>query len=343
MSLPLLSTPDRGFTSFVDAPVATDLASLEADVAIVGVPYGIPYEMGQSRSFSAPAHIREASLRFCGRMPAEEWERVSSICGVDPVRIVDCGDVPGDPMDLRGNVDRATEAIRAVLDRGVVPIVFGGDDAVPIPVVRAYEDHGPLTVVHIDQHADFGNEVRGVREGYCSPVRRMSEMPWVERIFQVALQGSCAGWGPGQGGAIVGEGGVHPGGTFWAYESPWAAGNTIVTAREVHEQGVGALLDRVPAGESYFVTMDFDGLDASACPAVSHPEPGGLTFWEAVDLLRGLAERGRVVGMDLVEMVPAHDLHGLGARTACRLVLNLIDAMARAGQFGGRAPGNGVS
>ncbi|MBU0610487.1 MAG: arginase family protein, partial [Armatimonadetes bacterium] len=84
------------------------------------------------------------------------------------------------------------------------------------------------------------------------------------------------------------------------------------------------------ADASYFISLDVDGLQPDIMPACSDPEPGGLTFHEAMDLLRGLCARGRVVGMGVFEFVPEHDLHGLGARTVGRLLLGLINAIARA-------------
>ena len=315
MELPLTHIPELGFVGFINSPVEPDLASLNADIAILGVPYAIPYRMGQSGTFSAPGYLREKSLRF-GRAlgPHHNFDFDGELIDGRDVRIMDCGDVPGNPMDHRGNVERTTEAVRTILSRGAVPIVFGGDDAVPIPVLRAYRDHGPIVVVQIDQHLDFKEEVSGVREGYSSPMRRASEMDWVTQIVQIGLHG--------MGSALTSD-----------LEAARAAGNILFTEQEVHEEGMDAVLDKIPAASDYFITIDVDGFDPTICPAVSHPEPGGLTFAEAVALLRGLATRGRVVGMDLVEFVPDHDLHGLGGHTAGRLILNLIHAMVRAGQF----------
>jgi agmatinase len=228
------------------------------------------------------------------------------------IRIVDCGDVPFDPLDIRGGVTRTTQAVRPILGRGAVPIVFGGDDAVPIPVVRAYEKHGPIVVIQIDEHMDWMPDRDGVTEGYSSPMRRISEMPWVEQTVQI---------------------GLHAFGPAAQYRDARAAGNLLISEQEVHLQGVPAILDKIPAGENYFLTVDMDGFETTFMPAVSHPEPGGLTYREAVDLLRGLAARGRIVGMDWVEFVPGHDLHGLGGHSVGRLIANLLQAMIDAGQF----------
>lgn len=312
MAESLTVAPERGF---INAPVHTDLSTLEADVAILGVPVGMPYVIGQARSCGAPAYIREKSMRF-GSALGERWnfDLGGELLDGRDVRVVDCGDVRSDPLDFPGTVARATEAVRTILQADAVPIVFGGDDAVPIPVVRAYEQFGPITVVQIDEHLDFKDEVLGQREGYSSPMRRISEMPWVAQSLQVALHG--------QGSALTAD-----------RNDALAAGNVLITERQVHERGVAWLLEQIPAGRDYFVTIDLDGFDAAVFPCVSHPEPGGLTFHEGDDLLRGLAERGRVVGVNIVEMVPDHDLHGLGGHSAGRLLVNLIGAMIRAGQF----------
>ena len=94
------------------------------------------------------------------------------------------------------------------------------------------------------------------------------------------------------------------------------------------------VLDQIPDEADYLLTVDYDGFDVTCCPAVSHPEPGGLTYHEGVALLEGLARKGRIVGMDWAELVPEHDHFGLTARTTGRLILTMIRAMAESGQIG---------
>ncbi len=313
MRLPLVSAPPRGFTSFADAPVCTDLERLEADVAVLGAPYGIPYGMGQCRSFGAPDYLREHSLRFARvRKGACALDTDRAPFAFAALRLVDCGNIVGDPLDVPGTVARTTEAVRAILARGALPVVLGGDDAIPIPVARAYESCGPIVVIQIDEHLDYAEDVGGVREGYSSPMRRISEMPWVERVIQIGLHG-------------------------FAPEDQWraagAAGHLLITEGEVHRQGIPWVLEQVPAGARYLVTCDFDGLDPAVCPAVSHPEPGGLTWPETLDLYTGLASRGQIVGLDFAEFVPAHDLHGHGGHAAARLILDTLHAMQQAGRL----------
>jgi agmatinase len=226
----------------------------------------------------------------------------------DAGRIVDCGDVAGDPVDGRGNAARAEAAVRSLLDRGVTPVVLGGDDSVPIPVLRAYADRGPLTALQVDAHLDFRDEVGGVPDGYSSPMRRASEMAHVSRVVQVGLRG---------------VGSARPSDV----DDARAAGGLLVTARELRERGVGWILEQLPPGAAVFLSIDLDGLDPSLCPAVSAPLPGGLSWDEAADLVSGAAARCRVVGAAFTELVPELDPSGYSALVTARLVIRLLSSI----------------
>lgn len=224
-------------------------------------------------------------------------------------RIVDCGDVPGDPTDGPGNAVRTETAVRELLDRGATPVILGGDDSVPIPVLAAYADRGPLTVLQVDAHLDFRHEVSGVTAGFSSPMRRASEMAHVTRVVQVGLRG---------------VGSARPSDV----EDARAAGGLLVTAREVRMRGVGWVIEQFPEGASVFIAFDLDGLDPGVCPAVNAPVPGGLSWDEAGDLLSGVATRCRVVGAAFTELAPERDPLGDSAVVAARLVARLLSDLA---------------
>lgn len=298
--------------AFLGAPVQTELGALEADAAVLGIPHGVPYDMAgvASDAANAPAAVRARSARFARFAAHHDFDLGSELLGGRPFRLVDCGDVAAEPSDLNGNARRATAAVRAVLKRGAVPLVLGGDDSVPILVLRAFEGQEPLHVVQVDAHLDFRDEVGGVREGYSSTMRRVTEMPWVRRVVHVGARGV----GSARSDDVA---------------DTLAAGNAIVTAREVREAGIEAVLRHLPAGASCFVTLDCDGLDPAVMPGTSTPLPGGLSFDDVAALLRALARRGRVAGMDVVEHFPSLDVNGLTALTIVRLLVNLIGGLAR--------------
>ncbi len=288
--------------AFLDLPIETDLDRIDAEVAILGVPHGWPYpDIGSAAGCAdAPAAVRRASrrlARFVGH-----WD--FDLAGPMELRpSVDVGDVPGDPADGAGNSARTTDAVRAILGAGAIPICIGGDDSVPIPILRAYDGRGPITVLQIDAHLDFRDEVDGVREGYSSPMRRASEMPHVERVLHVGLRG---------------VGSARP----TDVEDSRAAGNLLVTARELRERGVPWLLDQIPSDAAIFLSFDCDGLDPSVFPAVSGLAPGGLDAREGMDLAAGIGRR--LAGAIISEYVPRLDPHGLGAVVAARLATRLL-------------------
>lgn len=314
MTLPLARIPAGGAT-FLGMPAHDLSAGCAADIAVLGVPFGVPYGMaGVVNSTSgAPAAIRAQSQRFGRFIDHHDYDLGGPLLDGRAIRIVDCGDVPGDPLDIPGNVERATAAVKKILDAGALPIVLGGDDSIPIPVLQAYAGRGPLTLVQLDAHIDWRDEVDGVREGYSSPMRRASEMSWIGPIVQIGMRG---------------VGSARPSDVRDAN-----ARAELITARELHEYGVAATLARIPDGGPYFITIDCDGLDPSVMPAVGAPVPGGLSFQQTADLLRGIAGKGSVAGVDLVELDAQRDATGLTALTACRLLLNLIGAIARNGQL----------
>ena len=310
-------TLTRAERAFINAAQVSDLAALDADIAILGAPHGLSYDPAnpEDESANAPRTIREESLRLAPRLRNYDWDFGGDFLAGRDVRFADCGDVTG-PRDSYPAYQRAvTEAVRAIVRRGAVPVVLGGNDAIPIPVLRAYEGEPPFCLVQIDAHIDWRDEYEGIREGFSSPMRRASEMPWVRGMAQIGLRGI--------GSARQQE-----------VDDALAYGSVMIRAEEVHERGVEAALARIPAAERYFVTFDVDALDPAIAPGVGSKMFGGLTYFEATNLLKGVAARGRIVGCDFVEVVPESDWKNITSLLMARLALNLIGAMAHSGQIG---------
>jgi agmatinase len=295
-------------STFLGLPSAA-VDDADADLAILGIPFGVPYPPGihAAASTESPTAIRARAARLASFVGHHDFDTGQPMLG-GPARIVDCGDVLGDTADAAGNATRAEAAVRSLLARDLVPVILGGDDSIPIPALAAYEGRGPITILQVDAHLDFRDEVAGVRNGYSSPMRRASEMNHVGDIFQVGLRGV--------GSARAGE-----------VADARTRGNTLVTAREVRERGVGWVLEQLPEGASVFISFDLDGLDPGLCPGVYAPAPGGLSWDEAGDLLSGTAARGHVVGAAFTELAPDRDPSGASALVAARLVIRLLSAI----------------
>ncbi|MGI8688511.1 MAG: agmatinase, partial [Thermomicrobiales bacterium] len=264
---------------------------------------------------AAPDAIRAQSLRPARFLTHYDFDFGGDIFAGRTVRIVDCGDVAMTPGAYEANNHTATRAIRAILDHGAIPIVLGGDHAIPIPVLRAYEGRAPICIVQIDAHLDWRDERNGVREGLSSPMRRASELPWVRGMVQIGLRS-------------VGSGRQSE------FDDARAYGSILIGAAELHRIGVEAVLAQIPVAERYYITFDADGLDPSIAPGTRALAFGGVTYYEATNLLRGIAAKGTVVGLDFVEVAPALDLGNMTSFLAARLILNLVGALAHTGQIG---------
>lgn len=308
--------PRQTPATFLHSEYAPDIEGLEADIAFVGIPYGEAYNYADivNDQTNAPTAMRAASLLILRGLERYDFDIGGMLYDGKPIRAVDCGDVWGDHLDVKGHVRRAEEAVRGILKAGALPIVLGGDHAIPIPVLRAFDQQEPLTLVQIDQHIDWRDEVNGVHHGLSSVMRRASEMDHIGEIFQIGLRAS--------GSARPEE--VEAANTYGAH---------LISAYELHDVGMKAILDRIQDGGRYYLTVDMDGMDPSIAPAVNAPAPGGVTFVQAREMIHGLVRKGRVVGMDIVEITPKHDVNQITCITAGRLIVNLIGQAVRAGYF----------
>jgi agmatinase len=160
-----------------------------------------------------------------------------------------------------------------------------------------------------------GDEIQGNRLGCGSPMQRAAEIPWFTGMVRVGIRGLGSG-------------------TPEQHDDARAWGSRLITMDMIDGDGVEPALAAVPADGDCFLSIDLDGLDPTAMPAVNMPTPGGLSYRDVLALLRGVAARRRIVGAAVVEFAPTRDPHGLAAITASRLaltVLGLIGAQSRAG------------
>ena len=290
---PELTTPPKhGHKSLLYAEVVNDLNILDSvDIAVLGIPYGSPYSIDEvsNDQTNAPTAVRQATDRAVRSIERYDFDIGGPLMDNQPIRMIDCGDISGDARNLNGHYDAAEAVVRKIISLGGMPIIIGGDHGVPIPVLKALDTLGPITLIHIDSHLDWREEVNGVTDGYSSPIRRASEMAHIGEIFQIGLRAN--------GSARQEE-----------VDAALAYGAHLITAHELHDEGPDAILSRIPDGGNYYITMDADGIDPTIMPAVNGPALGGVTYSEARKLIHGLVKKGRVVGMDIVEITPKKDL-----------------------------------
>ena len=316
MTIELTEAPADTARSFLGFPLELNLDALDANVAILGIPYGMPYsanEMANDQS-RAPDAIRQASDQTPVSRERYDWDLGGSLLDGRDVSVVDCGNVTADRSDHKEHYRRAQTAAKKIFHAGATLVTLGGDHGVPIPVMRALDGFATgVTLVHVDAHLDWRNESCGEPDGFRSPIRRASEMDWINRIVQIGIRGI--------------------GSLEQAEVEEARAAADVITAYEMHDIGMQAVLERIPEGGPYYLTIDADGVDPTIMPAVISQAPGGLNWIQLHKLIHGLTRKGRVLGMDLVEIAPSRDVGKITLVHAERLICNFIGACVRAGYY----------
>jgi agmatinase len=206
-----------------------------------------------------------------------------------------------DPAETFRRVHAA--ALQAVCD-GKWLLTLGGEHSLTTPCVRAVvESGGPVAVLQIDAHADLRASYDGTDHSHAAVMRRVLEIDGVEALAQVGIRS----FSPEE-----------------LADCPDLI-DAAITPRVLRNapDWIDRTLGLLPANLPVYVTIDIDGLDPSIAPGTGTPEPDGLTWPQATDLLRILCTQRQVLAADIVEVRPLGDNHVtefLAARLACKLI-----------------------
>lgn len=175
------------------------------------------------------------------------------------------------------------EVTAAAYAKGLFPIVLGGEHAISLGPARATKAKYPdVAVLQIDAHADLRTEYDETPYSHASAMCRLVDLglPLVQVGIRNISEGEMKWWRE-----------KKPSTIFWARD--YCRGKHSV------EEVLDALGDR-----PVYLTIDVDGLDPSVVPGTGTPEPGGLSWYQTLDLLKALFEKKNVVGCDVVELAP---------------------------------------
>jgi agmatinase len=266
--------------SFLD-PVradAGDPASARAVVIPFGLEASVSYGGGTA---SGPAAILAASHQlelYDDELECEPYLRY----GVATVR------EPVISRPVEAALTQLQGLVEAVLGAGKFPLVLGGEHSLTVAPVRALAArHKDLAVLQLDAHADLRDGYQGERFSHAAAMRRVLDSPNVS-LVSAGIR------------AVSGE------------EVEFYRDNrdriTIHWAKDRARWNLDAMLAPLK-GRPVYLTFDIDALDASAMPATGTPTPGGLSYGEALEVVRRACRAGNVVGADLVELAPIKGLH----------------------------------
>jgi len=309
---PFVSPRFGQIATFMLLPWAESFANL--DVALLGIPYdgGTSYRTGAR---FGPRAVREQSSLI------RPWHPVLKVHPFERLRVADCGDVDVVPISIERTYEQIERRVDAALAAGATPLCVGGDHSISLPILRSIaRRHGPVGVIHFDAHPDTWDEYFGSKFFHGTPFRRAVEEGAVDprRMIQVGIRGPL--YGPED----------------FAFQDQH--GMEVIRIEAVKEHGVPWAVERLArlkAGPVY-ISFDIDAVDPAYAPATGTPEVGGLTSYEALALLRGLAGTN-LVGADVVEVAPPYDGPGqVTSLLAANLMFEIVTLFALSPN--GRAP-----
>ncbi|MEM8576222.1 MAG: arginase family protein [Pseudomonadota bacterium] len=286
-----------------------DVSNPLGDVVIFGADSATPYASVGAYCAGGADAIRAGSLVDAGAFDRMNFDTRARVIP-DGVAVEDAGNVPFTD-DAEAMRQRLRDATGAVLKAGGVPVVLGGDDSVPIPMLQAYQGRH-VHILQIDAHIDWRDEFEGERWGLSSTMRRASEMRHVQTIVQIGQRG-------------IGSAGMDE------LRAAEKYGAVLVPGHDVGRGGVAVALAAIPKGDDVIICLDVDALDPSIMPAVIAPTAGGLGHWDVVRLIQGVAAKARIAGLAMVEFKPDADVGGIGARSAAQLLTTAIGVIAGQG------------
>jgi len=299
------NAPFVGIPTFLRSAMVTDLDTLDADIAVMGVPTdeGSPYLPG---SRFGPRAIREHSLRFGagGRGYYDPTlQRRFLEHEMAHGRIADVGDADILPTNVVDTFHNITDMTRRVLDKGALPVIIGGDHAISFPVVRAYSD--PLHVVHFDAHLDYAPFIHGLEYTNGHAFRHIRQMAHVQSLTQVGIRSIRN--------------------SQQMLEDTLADGNKVVNMEQFYEAKPRGLVEALPKNAKVYVSLDIDVLDMSLIPGCVSGEPNGMSYQDLRETLFALAEHTEIVGFDLVEVNPMLDVGtGITSYLAAHTIIEFL-------------------
>lgn len=275
---------------------------------------GIPLDIGTSNrpgTRLGPRQIRDESRML------RPYNMATGAAPFDHLQVADIGDVPINTFDLKKSVEIIAAFYDEVLAHGAIPLTLGGDHTLTWPILRAMsKKRGPVALIHVDAHADINEAMFGEPVAHGCPFRRAWEEGCLlnDKVFQIGLRGT----------------GYAREDFDWARNQGW----TVIQAEACWYRSLAPLMERIRTqiGDSpTYISFDIDSLDPAFAPGTGTVEPGGLSIWHGLEIVRGCAGLN-LVGGDLVEVSPPYDPSGNTALIGANLLYEMLCVLPRVPQ-----------
>jgi guanidinopropionase len=294
----MLEPPYSGIPTFFGTPHHPEIKDM--DIALVGVPFDLGVT-NRSGARLGPREIRNQS-RLVG-----VYNHYSRMTPFAAHRVADVGDVP---FHTTYNLDEALKDIesfyRKMSSSGVLAITAGGDHSITFPILKGLSSKEKVGLIHFDSHCDTSAPFHGSGLQHGCPMRNAVEAGLVDpkRTVQLGIRGAAE--------------------LLWQFS--YDSGMRVIHIEEFYELGcknvVSEIKSRVGDGPVY-ISFDIDCLDPAFAPGTGTPVVGGMSSFEALQILRGLSGLN-VIGGDLVEVAPPYDPSGITALAGATLMFEIL-------------------
>ncbi|GMR04896.1 MAG: agmatinase [Thermodesulfobacteriota bacterium] len=267
--------------------------------SVISVPYDLTASYGEGAR-RGPGAIIEASTH----MELYDEETGDEPCAAGIETLAPLEPTAAGPEEM---IKEVTSTVDVILDAGKIPVVLGGEHSITLGAVKAALERYPdLSVLQFDAHADMRDSFQGTPFSHACVARRISELCPIVQVGIRSMSLAEAGFLKGAGGE---------GKTIKTYHASPISGGTA--PEEVAEKALKDLTGDV------YITVDIDVLDPSIMPATGTPEPGGLGWYEVLNILKNVISKRTIRGFDVVELSP---LPGMAAPDflAAKLVYKIM-------------------
>lgn len=260
----------------------------------------IPMPMEQTVSYGAGTALGpQAILDASYQLEAYDGTSYPGELGIYTSEAIDCS---GDDESCFSNLEIAC---RSAYQTGKIPVTLGGEHSLSIAPVRAlHATRQDFGVIQIDAHADLRNTYEGNPNSHACVMRRIHELGIP--IFQIGIRNLCK--------------------EEINYRKQHHIG--FLDAEAIYQNGIPKTILPEDFPRNLYLTFDIDAFDASLMPATGTPEPGGLFWWQALDICRNITQNRQIVGLDIVELAPRPELHSC-SYTAAKLTYALMGISSR--------------
>jgi guanidinopropionase len=294
----MLEPPYSGIPTFFGTPHQPEIKDM--DIALVGVPFDLGVT-NRSGARLGPREIRNQS-RLVG-----VYNHYSRMSPFADYRVADVGDVP---FQTTYNLEEALSDIesfyRKMSSANVLAITAGGDHSITFPILKGLSSKEKVGLIHFDSHCDTSAPFHGSGLQHGCPMRNAVEAGLVDpkRTVQLGIRGAAE--------------------LLWQFS--YDSGMRVIHIEEFYELGwkktVSEIRNIVGDGPVY-ISFDIDCLDPAFAPGTGTPVVGGMSSFEALQVLRGLSGLN-IIGGDLVEVAPPYDPSGITALAGATLMFEIL-------------------